>query len=263
MNLSDMKAQQFSLEVQKLKALDQINLEIFQRLEPDLSVICSNCEHSLDISSSFCPSCGVHLWNYCTCEVVRMPSRRYGCCFVCKRRTKENKVNWETETVDSIVLDFLLLEVATSRKTFAFPSLFSPTLAEINLFNDPLPPVGYQSLAPLIQKYTLLDPEKGLPFVTGWKNALEEIQIELGKVEKIGLMFKSELDRVKELCKIEDEAPMRKPFNPYRGVYKRLLLRKGPISQHCSFHFDLRVGDEAHNNKLINSITQVIDELYG
>jgi len=176
-----------SVELQKLLALNQINLEIWKRI---LAVSTFNS------SSSASP-------------LVSTP---------CIQEIRTSDV--ATATIDNTILVKSLASVSFNGSQLQFTYTERPISLKplapfwkniTNIFNDRLPDKKYFDLSNILLKYELLDVSKCGHLFAQWKEALEEIQVSFGSVEqtintqlelssKVGKMFSDFVGNDQQQC---------------------------------------------------------------
>lgn len=164
------------IEIKKLKAINQVNLEIWQRISDKSKQYQTNAFANHIIQSK--PR------RRSTLEERYSPSNQM-------EKTQLNHQNFFfLQKITQVSFDGKNLQFTTGTQQIEKTD-FSPYFRDINIFNDQLPSKNYFDLKGVIEKYNLLDSEKSKTILVKWKEALEKIQVDLGKIEE---RMKEELD---------------------------------------------------------------------
>lgn len=138
-----------SSEISKLKAINKVNIEIWDRLQQYIQTE-TNAYRFNSINS-----CSSVRLNFKTLQSV---SFNHSC---------QSNILTFSKTTESI-------------KVEPFDRFFEKN---INFFNDTLPVASYFDLSSIIEKYDYLDKVKAGSLLNSWKKALEETQVYLGSLE--------------------------------------------------------------------------------
>eukprot|EP01126_Amoeba_proteus_P023410 TRINITY_DN2352_c0_g1_i22.p1 TRINITY_DN2352_c0_g1~~TRINITY_DN2352_c0_g1_i22.p1 ORF type:complete len:258 (-),score=17.66 TRINITY_DN2352_c0_g1_i22:53-826(-) len=190
--IADPSMKKFDEEISKLKALNKLNVEIYARLDTR-SPFCSSCRRA--VVKGRCQYC-YHSGCVCVAPVGEGQ---------CTRCSLPIPSTWITDSVSYVQLHGTQLLVNVEPRTIAKPKFVSH-FESINLFNDPLPNLGYNCMERVIVKYEMLHHQKALSLVQKWKKALEDIQVVLGELESQRQTSSEQIDVVLKLCQMNKES---------------------------------------------------------
>ncbi len=150
----------FDIDLIKIKSINKINLEIFNRLKQK-NIITNNTLIFKNIKS-------ISFNNETNQQNSHVQYNR--------RNVMLNAMGGQINTQKNQLICYF------TSASINIPN-FSSCFDNINFFNDKLPNYEYFDLDDIISKYEMLNPSKALPVIIKWKDALEKIQVSLGKIE--------------------------------------------------------------------------------
>lgn len=198
-----------SLEIKKLKAINFVNLEIWNRLQTYNTEQVSNPRRNQffdqfteeNANNGHCSNTPVVL----NCECIQSVSFSSNCLQLTKAIT----------------------QILVESFSVWFPK-------KINFFNDALPQHQYFDLSDVIDKYEFLDQKKSVVIIASWKKALEDVQQYLGSLETKYFDLLSNTQEIEKIFRIPKSQPPNLNSNQTKvyGTY-----RYKQQQQHQQFSF--------------------------
>lgn len=160
-------------EIAKLKAINKVNIEIWNRLDSYGDLQSQQVKSYMDEQQFFGP-------------LINSPKRA-------------NRQHLQFNTISSVTFQSNQLYFYRSTETISIESMSVHFPKEINFFNDALPDTAYFDLSYVIDKYDYLDKSKSVSLLSSWKKALEDVQTYLGNLERKALDLLSLTQQVEEI----------------------------------------------------------------
>lgn len=185
-----------SLEIKKLKAINSVNLEIWNRLQTYNTEQVTNTRRNqfqpfyvedLADNAPQCSSTPVVLG----CECIQ-------------------SVSFSSNS--------LQLHKATTQIRVASFSVWFPK--KVNFFNDALPQNQYFDLSDVIDKYEFLDQKKSVAIIASWKKALEDVQEYLGSLETKYFDLLANTQEIEKIFKVPKPQPPNSNSTQARDIFQ-------------------------------------------